>query len=87
MQIKHRPGRDNGNADALSRLSRVAPSTEKEPIPVLPVTSRAPFKVPGVDEILRRAQEQDPEIRATIDFLRSPTGQEAPPTARQMFLA
>ena len=61
----------------------MAPSTEKEPIPVLPVTARAPFKVPGVDD-LRRAQEQDPEIRATIDFLRSPTGQEAPPTARQM---
>ena len=53
--------RANGNADALSHLPRATPLTEEESIPV-----RESFTVPSIDD-LRRAQEQDPEIRVTID--------------------
>eukprot|EP00118_Oscarella_pearsei_P023955 m.294421 g.294421 ORF g.294421 m.294421 type:complete len:416 (+) comp40746_c0_seq7:423-1670(+) len=81
MRIQHCAGRAKGNADALSRLPTLVEATKD--VSIVAVTTRGLAIVPSLEQLLR-AQANDPVIRATTDFLKYPTGQEAPPEVKEV---
>ena len=65
--ITHKPGKSNGNADALSRLPTVASNSST--VPLLAVTENL-IELPDKDQ-LREQQESDPLLSEVIGYLKS----------------
>jgi transposase InsO family protein len=78
FDIRHKPGKANANADALSRL----PTTDTQSAPLLAV-NKEPIVLPTREDV-RRHQEADPLLHAVIDFLKHPEHQEAPADVKEV---
>ena len=84
FEIRHRPGKANANADALSRLptaAAVVEATGKQKDLLL-------IRGPRVDlpdrEELRKMQEQDPLYAQVMEYLKRPRAQEAPTEVKEV---
>ena len=72
FEVRHKPGRANKNADALSRL------------PTATVNAIRAVRVPSFDE-LRENQLLDPVLHAVIRFLAAGSPDPAPPEVQEVF--
>ena len=72
FEVRHKPGRANKNADALSRL------------PTATVNVIRAVRVPSFDE-LRENQLLDPVLHAVIRFLAAGSPDPAPPEVQELF--
>ena len=86
VQLKHRSGRENANADALSRSPRAAEEQEEQDSFVVVASlcgedamgvsqllhqpPEADFSVQPAAEELAHEQEKDPDVRALLDYLK-----------------
>ena len=74
FEVKHKPGKANTNADALSRL----PVHNGDSISEQAVYTMTCVSLPTLEE-LRSSQQQDPIYGSVIKYLQSPSIDQAPP--------
>lgn len=86
LHIHYRPGRKNGNADALSRCPAEVPDQSKD-VPK-PVAALQPEVVPakGGDRSLSKRQEEDPTLASVRSYLQDGTLPEDERAARHLIL-
>ena len=84
FEIRHRPGKANANADALSRLPTAAATVEATGKQKDLLLIRGPrVDIPDREE-LRKMQEQDSLYAEVMEYLKRPQPQEAPTEVKEV---